>query len=69
MQYEPGTVDCHVFLECKAQIEKMLLRLNKIENTEHICGQLQSIYLQIEGMHELKRIKRKTVLSNQELIK
>ena len=59
MQYEPGTVDCHVFIECKGQIEKMLLRLNKINNTEHICKQLQAIYQQIDGMHELKKMKRK----------
>ncbi len=68
MQYEPGTIDCHVFLECKEQIEKMLLRLHKVENTEHICDQLQSIYQQIEGMHELKKVKRKKILSNQKLI-
>ena len=60
MQYEPGTVDCHVFIECKEQIEKMLIRLCKVENTQHICNQLRSIYKQIEGMHELKRIKVKS---------
>ena len=69
MQYEPGTIDCHVFLDCKEQIEKMLLRLQKIDNTEHICDQLQSIYQQIEGMHELKKVKRKKIPSKQELIK
>ena len=69
MQYEPGTIDCHVFIECKEQIEKMLLRLNKVDNTEHICHQLQSVYLQIEGMHELKKVKRKNNLTNQALIK
>ena len=67
MQYEPGTIDCHVFLESKEQIEKMLLRLHKVENTEHIRDQLQAIYQQIEGMHELKKIKRKN-LSDQEQI-
>ena len=69
MQYEPGTIDCHVFLDCKEQIEKMLLRLHKIEITGHICDQLQSIYQQIEGMHELKKVKRKKILYNQELLK
>ena len=69
MHYEPGTIDCHVFLECKEQIEKMLLRLHKVENTEHICDQLQSIYQQIEGMHELKKVKRKKILSNHQLTK
>ena len=68
MQYEPGTIDCHVFMECKEQIEKMLLRLYKIDNTGHICDQLQSIYRQIEGMHDLKKIKRKRIPPNQALI-
>ena len=68
MQYEPGTVDCHVFLECKEQIEKMLLRLHKLENTERICNQLHSIYLQIEVMHDLKKAKQKTFLSSQAFI-
>ena len=69
MQYEPGTIDCHVFLECKEQIEKMLLRLHKVDNTEHICDQLQAIYKQIEGMHELKKVKQKKIMSNQSIIK
>ena len=59
MGREAGTIDCHVFLECKDQIEKMLVRLDKIDNTEHIVGQLQSVYQQIDGMHELKMIKPK----------
>ena len=59
MQYEPGTIDCHVFIECKEQIGKMLLRLDKVDNTQHICDQLQSIYKQIEGMHEMKKFKLK----------
>ena len=59
MQYEPGTNDCHVFIECKVQIEKMLLRLYKLENAKHICDQLQSIHKQIERMHELKKFKQK----------
>ena len=69
MQYEPGTIDCHVFIECKEQIEKMLLRLYKLDNTEHICDQLQSVHQQIEGMHELKKVKRKKGSPNQALKK
>ena len=59
MRYETGTIDCHLFLECKEQIEKMLLRLHKLDNPEHICNQLQAIYQQIEVMHELKKVKQK----------
>ena len=69
MQYEPGTIDCHVFIECKEQIEKMLLRLYKLENTGHICDQLQSVHNQIEEMHELKKSKRKKDLPSQALYK
>ena len=59
MGREAGTIDCHVFMECKDQIEKMLVRLYKIDNTEHILDQLQSVYQQIDGMHELKKINVK----------
>ena len=59
MGREVGTFDCLVFLECKDQIEKMLIRLDKIDNTEHIVSQLQSVYQQIDGMHEWKKIKPK----------
>jgi len=57
MGREVGTIDCLVFLECKDQIEKMLVRLDKIDNTEHIVGQLQyknsasMILLQHEQAH------------------
>ena len=58
MGNEAGTFDCYVFLESKEQIAKILFNLNKIDNTEHICDQLKSIYSQIDGMHELKKSKR-----------
>ena len=61
---EAGTMDCHVFMECKDQIEKMLLRLYKVDNTEHILDQLQSVYKQIDGMHELKKLKRNNMMNN-----
>ena len=58
MGNEAGTLDCYVFIESKEQIAKILFNLDKIENTEHICDQLKSIYNQIDGMHELKKSKR-----------
>ena len=58
MGNEAGTLDCYVFIESKEQIAKILFNLDKIENTEHICAQLKSIYNQIDGMHELKKSKR-----------
>ena len=56
MQYEPASIDCHVFIECKVKIENMLLRLYKLENTEKICDQLHSVHQQIQRMHELKKV-------------
>ena len=58
---EPGTIDCYVFIESKEKIAKILFDLYKIDNTEHICNQLKSIYQQIEEMHELKKIKRESL--------
>ena len=58
MGNEAGTLDCYMFIESKEQIAKILFNLNKIDNTEHICDQLKSIYSQIDGMHELKKSKR-----------
>ncbi len=61
MGNEAGTIDCYVFIECKEQIEKMLLRLDKVDNAEHICSQLKSIHQQIDGMHELKKTRRESL--------
>ena len=47
MQYEPSTIDCHVFIEYKEQIEEILLRLYKLDNAEYVCDQLQSVHQQI----------------------
>ena len=58
MGNDAGTIECYVFIETKEQIAKILFNLNKIDNTEHICDQLKSIYSQIDGMHELKKSKR-----------
>ena len=63
MGNEAGTIDWYVFLESKEQIAKMLFNLNKIDNTEHICDQLKSIYSEIDGMHELKKSKRGKISS------
>ena len=57
MGSEPATIDCYIFIESKEKLAKILFDLYKIENTEHICEQLKSIYNQIDGMHELKKIK------------
>jgi uncharacterized membrane protein len=63
MAYEPGTTDCRVLIDSKAQIEAILLNLAKLEHTEHIRQQLVAVHNQLEGLHELRRQKRSTSLS------
>ena len=63
MAYEPGTTDCRVLIDSKAQIEAILLNLAKLENSEHIRQQLVAVHNQLEGLHELRRQKRNTSLS------
>ena len=57
MTQESGTKDCHIFIESKDKIEKILYRLESVDNTDHICEQLKSSYKLIDGMHELKKSK------------
>ncbi|WP_398326213.1 hypothetical protein [Vulcanococcus sp.] len=63
MAYEPGTTDCRVLIDSKAQIEAILLNLAKLENTQHIRQQLVAVHNQLEGLHELRRQKRSATLS------
>jgi hypothetical protein len=55
MPYEPGSPECRVLIDCKAQIETMLLALSRIDNSRHIRDQLVSVHNQLEGLHELHR--------------
>jgi len=55
MPYEPGSTECRVLINCKGQIETMLLSLEKIDNSRHIRDQLVAVYNQLEGLHELHR--------------
>jgi hypothetical protein len=55
MLYEPGSPECRVLIACKAQIETMLLSLEKIDNSRHIRDQLVAVHNQLEGLHELHR--------------
>ena len=64
MLYESGTRQCHILVESKNRIERILFDLNGIENIDHISSQLLAIYNQLEGIHELYRSKR---ISNEEL--
>ena len=55
MPYEPGSTECRVLIDCKAQIEAMLLTLERIDNSKYIRDQLVSVHNQLEGLHELYR--------------
>ena len=55
MPYEPGSPECRVLIDCKGQIEAMLLALARIDNSQHIRDQLVSVHNQLEGLHGLYR--------------
>ncbi|MCP9859106.1 MULTISPECIES: hypothetical protein [unclassified Cyanobium] len=64
MPYEPGSTQCRVLIDCKAQIEAMLLSLERIENSRHIRDQLVAVHNQLEGLHELHRSQPEELSSN-----
>ena len=55
MLYEPGTRECHILMESKNRIERIVFDLNGIENIDHVSAQLLAIYNQLEGIHQLYR--------------
>ena len=57
MAQESGTKECHIFIESKNKIEKILYTLSSVDHTDHICELLKSSYKLIDGMHELKKSK------------
>ena len=58
MPYEPGTTECRVLIDSKAQIEAILLNLARLENTSAIRQQLVSVHNQLEELHEQRRQER-----------
>ena len=63
MAYEPGTSECRVLIDGKAQIEALLLNLAKLENTEAIRQQLVAVYNQLEELHDQRRLERRSDLA------
>ena len=45
MPYEPGSPQCRILIDCKSQIESMLLSLQRIDNSGHISDQLRSVQI------------------------
>lgn len=55
MPYEPGSPTCRVLIDCKTQIESMLLNLERIEDSGPILDQLRTVHQQLEALHALQR--------------
>ncbi len=55
MPYEPGSLQCRVLIDCKSQVESMLLSLERIDNSAPIREQLRAVYNQLEELHSLYR--------------
>lgn len=51
MPYEPGSPECRVLIDCKGQIESMLLSLSRIDQSAEIRDQLRSVHHQLEQLH------------------
>ena len=55
MPYEPGSPECRVLIDCKGQVESMLLALSRINNSEPIREQLVAVHNQLESLHNSYR--------------
>ena len=55
MPYEPGSPECRVLIDCKGQVEAMLLALSRIDNSESIREQLVAVHNQLESLHNSYR--------------
>lgn len=60
MGYEPGTSECRLLIDSKAQIEAALANLARLENTDALRSQLLSVYNQLEELHDIKRAERQS---------
>ena len=63
MAYEPGTSECRVLIDSKAQLEMILLNLAKLEHTDAIRQQLVEVYNQLESLHDQRRQQRRSDLT------
>lgn len=67
MPYEPGSTQCRVLIDCKAQVESMLMALSRIEASGPIRDQLLQVYQQLEQLHDRHRSQPPTSEPNAEL--
>jgi len=62
MGYEPGTSECRLLIDSKAQLEQLLLNLARLEHTEAIREQLLAVHQQLEALHDQRRALRQSLL-------
>ena len=55
MPYEPGSPECRVLIDCKSQIESMLMALSRLDDSEAVRQQLREVHNQLEALHALHR--------------
>ena len=56
MRDEPGSPDCRLVIDAKRSLEDVLRLIADLPHTDHMRRQLLSVYNQLEGMHDLKRL-------------
>ena len=59
MSYEPGSPECRSLIDAKENILNAMKSIDGIDKANHIRSQLMTIYNELEGMHELRRVKEK----------
>ena len=58
--YEPSTIQCRVYLDCKERVSMMQRDLCTLgSETINLCEQLDGIFRELETMHEDHRLKQK----------
>jgi hypothetical protein len=67
MPYEPGSPQCRVLIDCKSQVESMLLALGRIEDSGPIREQLRAVHQQLEDLHGRYRRSQPQLGSDQPL--
>ncbi|MGB5135372.1 MAG: hypothetical protein WBN89_09395 [Prochlorococcaceae cyanobacterium] len=69
MPYEPGSPQCRVLIDCKSQVESMLLALSRIEDSGPIREQLRAVHQQLEDLHGRYRRSQPQLGSDQPVIR
>ena len=60
MTNEYGTLECRILCDCKRQVETMLIAVGALDQTDNIERYLMSIYDELEGLHDKKKVNNFT---------